>query len=515
YINSALANDAPIAVDDYDTTAINDPLYTPVIQNDNDPEGGPLTVTILSNPTNGVASVLPNNSTAYTPNNNYIGDDVYQYLLCDDGGKCDTATVFVHIPNDPPIAIFDQVNTLQDVGLSINVVANDNEPNSDTLIATGVGTDAANGATTLGGSVSINPDGTIAYTPPAATAGVDTFYYSVCDGAVPPACDTTYVVITIDPNEQPVALDDMDSTVSAFPTIIDVIANDFDLTGDIDSSSVSVPAGMQPANGTVVVNGDGTVTYISNGGYDGIDTFQYIVCDNATPSLCDTATVTMTVSNNNVPPIAADDAGNVKVNDTLITNVLANDIDPNGNMQNNTLAIVTNPSNGTVTVNIATGEVTYIPNTSYIGPESYQYAICDSAGLCDTATVNINVTPLEDCNSGLDEDLDGFLDCMDPDCQTVTAEPILSSTPFACTGDSGLTYNVAPVPNATNYTWTVPAGTIITSGQGTPSITLTWGPLPGEICVTADVGGCVAATECETFDIAKRQPTCRPIKRLN
>ena len=302
YINVALVNAPPVAVDDYDTASINDPVIIPVIQNDTDPEDGPLTVTINSTPVNGTVTVNPNNSITYNSIPDYIGDDSYTYQICDDGGLCDIATVFIHIPNDPPIAIFDLTTGLLDEVLAIDVLSNDAEPNFDTLVVTGAGTDALNGLTALGGTVTINPDGTLNYTPPAATSGVDTLLYTVCDGQIPAACDITFVLITIAPNEQPVAIDDIDSTVVGFPTIINVIANDYDLTAQIDSGSVSVPAGMQPANGTVTTNGDGTVTYTSNTGFGGDDTFQYIVCDNAVPALCDTATVFVNVTNANVAP---------------------------------------------------------------------------------------------------------------------------------------------------------------------------------------------------------------------
>ena len=76
-------------------------------------------------------------------------------------------------------------------------------------------------------------------------------------------------------------------------------------------------------------------------------------------------------------------------------------------------------------------------------------------------------------------------------------------------------YSVNDIPNATNYTWTVPIGSTITAGQGTTTITITWGPIVGPICVIADIGGCASAQYCQSFDIGSKQPVPKPIKRLN
>lgn len=68
-----------------------------------------------------------------------------------------------------------------------------------------------------------------------------------------------------------------------------------------------------------------------------------------------------------------------------------------------------------------------------------------------------------------------------------------SGTTVFCAGQSR-TYSVAAVPGATTYTWTVPAGTVITSGQGTTSIGATFGNISGSVCVDA-------SNSCETSPV--------------
>ena len=61
---------------------------------------------------------------------------------------------------------------------------------------------------------------------------------------------------------------------------------------------------------------------------------------------------------------------------------------------------------------------------------------------------------------------------------------ITGSTPV-CQNTAGLVYSVAPVANATSYTWTLPAGWSISSSSGTNSITVTSGVAGGTISVAA------------------------------
>ena len=67
-----------------------------------------------------------------------------------------------------------------------------------------------------------------------------------------------------------------------------------------------------------------------------------------------------------------------------------------------------------------------------------------------------------------------------------------ASTVF-CAGQSR-TYTIAAVPGASTYTWTVPAGTTINSGQGTTSINATFGNISGNVCVDA-------SNSCETSPV--------------
>lgn len=88
------------------------------------------------------------------------------------------------------------------------------------------------------------------------------------------------------------------------------------------------------------------------------------------------------------------------------------------------------------------------------------------------------------------------------------APPAVSGPTLVCGGQTGVTYNVPAVSGAT-YTWTVPAGATITSGQGTNSITVTFGNNGGDVCLTLS-GSCVQSTPtCLTvsLDMPSVEPT--------
>lgn len=118
--------------------------------------------------------------------------------------------------------------------------------------------------------------------------GNDSFSYQVCDTLN--VCDTATVTITVTSmNDSPVANDDTATTLSGVPVTIDVLANDTDADGD----SLTVTGVTQPPNGTVQVNANNTVTYQSNCGFQGLDTFTYTISDGSGGT--DTAQVTVRV----------------------------------------------------------------------------------------------------------------------------------------------------------------------------------------------------------------------------
>ncbi|MBK9486069.1 MAG: T9SS type A sorting domain-containing protein [Chitinophagaceae bacterium] len=87
------------------------------------------------------------------------------------------------------------------------------------------------------------------------------------------------------------ANDDFARTLINQPVTIPVLLNDFGFLSVVDPASVTNTALLQPRNGSVSINANGTVIYHPDPGYTGKDTFQYNVCSTPTPIVCDVATV--------------------------------------------------------------------------------------------------------------------------------------------------------------------------------------------------------------------------------
>ncbi|MHC4326610.1 MAG: S8 family serine peptidase, partial [Planctomycetota bacterium] len=223
FVSNAV-NNSPVANDDADTTQEGTPVIIDVLANDSDVDGDPLTVTAVTEPANGTASINPDNTVTYTPDGGFTGDDTFTYTVEDDSGGTDSAQVNVTVTptNDPPDALDDSDTTDEDTLVTIDVLSNDSDPDiGDTLTVTAV-TQPADGTAT------INPDNTVNYTPDLNFNGGDTFTYTISDGKG--GTDTANVSVTVVPvNDSPVANDDVNTTQEDTPVIIDVLANDTDV----------------------------------------------------------------------------------------------------------------------------------------------------------------------------------------------------------------------------------------------------------------------------------------------
>jgi large repetitive protein len=286
-------NDTPLAVNDTINVLEEITLYATVATNDSDAEStsAQLLWNLVDDGTagdNGSLVLNADGSYSYAPALDFFGTVQFTYRVCDPENACDTATVVVHVlnVNDPPVITENTlpvdtiyVTTAHDAALLICLTALDAD--MEPLDASILDLAPANGTVTGLG----NGDTCITYQPNSGYVGQDTLAVSVCDAAA--ECDRVVVVISIapEPNEPPVAIDDVASTDREEPVEIDVLANDTDPDGD-----ALVIASATASNGNVVVGT--TLVYTPDSGFCGVDTIIYSVCDPG--SLCDTAVVIVT-----------------------------------------------------------------------------------------------------------------------------------------------------------------------------------------------------------------------------
>jgi hypothetical protein len=203
--------------------------------------------------------------------------------------------------NQPPIANDDSAATEVNTPVTIDVLANDSDSENGLLSI-----NSFEATSTEGGSISLDDGGTpsnsaddqLIYTPPDNLSGSDSFSYTIADdqGAISAAAT---VNITLnngsgDSNQPPIANDDTAMTEINTPVIIDVLANDSDLDGNIDSSSLDIAS--NPSNGNLNLDTlTGAVTYTPNLDFTGNDSFRYTVADER-DAISNPATVNITVN---------------------------------------------------------------------------------------------------------------------------------------------------------------------------------------------------------------------------
>ena len=199
------------------------------------------------------------------------------------------------------MAVDDAVSTAEDTPVTIAILGNDSDPDG-TLDPSTVSIVAG----PSNGTLVVNADGSVDYTPNANYNGPDSFTYTVQDDEGNTSNVAT-VNLTIDnTQEPPVAVDDAVSTAEDTPVTIAILGNDSDPDGTLDPSTVSIVAG--PSNGTLVVNADGSVDYTPNANYNGPDSFTYTVQDDE-GNTSNVATVNLTIDNTQEPPVAVDGLG--------------------------------------------------------------------------------------------------------------------------------------------------------------------------------------------------------------
>lgn len=181
-----------------------------------------------------------------------------------------TATYVVSAPatNSAPTANNDSAATPESSPVVIDVLANDSDPDGDSLTLSAV-------ASSTNGSSTINADGTIAYQPKPGFVGTDSFVYTVSDGHGGSGSATLTVTVTAAPNSAPAAIDDSASTPKSSSVRITVLGNDYDPDGD----ALTVVSVTQGAKGTVIINTDGTVTYTAGKSFTSTDSFSYTISD--------------------------------------------------------------------------------------------------------------------------------------------------------------------------------------------------------------------------------------------
>ncbi len=371
-------NGAPLAADDATAVEAGAAVTLDVLGNDADAEGDTLTISAVTQPAHGSATVNPDNTITYVANDDMVVSDSFSYSVMDAIGNSASANVAVQrgemvVPL--PLARDDEFLVLEDsVGNTLDLLSNDVEPNGGAMVLAII-------TSPEHGDLVVDAMQSVTYVPAPEFSGVDSFAYAVTGNG---GTANALVSITVQPqNDVPIAAPDSAVTDEDVSIAVDVLAND----SDIDSNELVVQSVTDGLIGTSSINADGLVVYTPNPNAKGSDQISYILSDGAGGAAM--MTIDLVVNSVDDPPTAQDDSFSVDPGTFAVLDVAANDLDPDGD-QPLTLSIRVDPKFGTASVD-ATGRITYTPTPGFEGFDSITYRITDPTGLFSEATATITI----------------------------------------------------------------------------------------------------------------------------
>ncbi len=289
-ITVANTNDAPAALPDTYTLAEDSPLAVAapgVLGNDSDPDTGAVLSAVLVTPppvTEGTLVLNPNGSFGFTPAPNFNGTTSFAYRATDGEFASGDTTVTLNITpvNDAPTALNDVFEGVEDTPVVVSlpgILANDSDVEGSVLTAQLEYFPPQNGTLVL------NANGSLTYTPNRNFFGTVSFTYRAKDGSLTSNVGT--VTINVAPvNDAPVGQGNVYTTtegsVLSVPAGFGVLWNDSDVEGDPLSSLLVAPPPVE--EGVVALNSDGSFAFTPAPGFSGLSSFTYAAFDGALAS---------------------------------------------------------------------------------------------------------------------------------------------------------------------------------------------------------------------------------------
>ena len=352
----------------------------------NDADNDPLTITLLTQPTHGTLTTLPDGAFKYIPNTGYAGTDYFTYSVNDGVYSSPAATVILNVTNSPPVAANLDYSVNYDTTLAVpawttgtgvqGVIANSTNADNDPLTLTVL-------TQPTDGTLQMMADGGFLYTPNTDFVGTDSFTYKLFDGAALSNVATVDIVVHNDPPVVPAMTFnvDRDSILSITDPTQGALANAYDPENDPTIFTLNTST----THGSLTINPDGTFLYQPNVGFVGADSFTFSVSDGVS-----TTTTTDTLNVIDSAPTAQNVTYNVSAGTTLTltgNGVLGNASDANGDPL--TAIATTQPSNGTLSFN-SKGTFSYTPNAGAT-TDSFDYQAFDGRSYSNAAIVTFNI----------------------------------------------------------------------------------------------------------------------------
>ncbi|MDA0977632.1 MAG: Ig-like domain-containing protein, partial [Proteobacteria bacterium] len=387
------SNRAPVAQDDSAVAVEDSPITINVIGNDTDPDGDSLSVISVD----GGRGTISNSSSAglrYTPPDDLrageVITDTFTYTVSD-GELTSTATVSVTVTgrNDPPVINttaepFEVQASAGPTEIPLSAIFADSDL-GDQLTVVSIDTSGTRSTVTIG-SIIVDPGDAWDFLA-RGEIGTDSFGVTVRD-EFNATGSGRYTFEVIGVNDAPVANADQYSLIGGEPNRIDeklgLLANDTDVDNGAELTVSAITT--RPASGALSFAADGSFVYTPADGFLGTDQFVYQVTDEF--GAVSSARVTLNVGATNEPPVANPDQFTISNSGVVTGNLLANDLDQEG--EPITASLATPPANGTVSVSVD-GSFTYAPEPDFTGTDTFTYEVSDSGGRTSEGTVTVEV----------------------------------------------------------------------------------------------------------------------------
>ena len=341
----------------------------------------------------------------YTPPASFSGGatDTFNFQVTDGKDDSNVSVITMTVDLAPPTAVADVGEMLiTDTDINVAVRANDTDFEDGAAIQTAgivaLGADGIDGTDTAGGTITLETDNTITYTP--ANVGTGTFSYTIedSDGLISSPEATVTVTVTALPVTADTPLTTAEDVAITTITAASVAT---DLDGDTLTFETYSDGTHATGAGVVTINGaNDTLTYTPKADFNGEDTFTFSVTDGVNVST-GTSTITVTITAapdlmdcNNINIATATDTAKIISSAELVGH--CSDAD---NLVDGTVSLegtITQPNEalaGSSLVNNLDGTLTYTPGTD-VTLDTFSYTVTDGAGETKiiTATVTVDNT---------------------------------------------------------------------------------------------------------------------------
>lgn len=383
-------NDSPSVFNESMTLNEDNQISGEVSMNDSDADGDVLSYSLITGTLNGTFELQPNGEFYFAPLENYYGEFVVAYNVCDNNNACTTGYIDLTVIsiNDGPVTQDGAQNINEDqIGsgnLEALVTDFDDEVHLFSLI-----TPPANG------TIDLNPNGQFSYTPDLDYNGTDSFVYHACDDDN--FCSSgVYSFNVASVNDAPQAFDDFRTINEDHTTNGNVGLNDVDADDD-DLFFTQLSAAVY---GTIEFDIEGNFAYTPFANEWGIEEIMIQVCDET--GICDTSYLNIQINAVNDSPEASGVVAETNEDILIIGNLneYVSDVDNDeiyftleGDAQLGVMSLATD------------GGYIYTPNTNSHGSETLFYTACDEAGQCGEAQITIVISPINDAPVAVGESI--------------------------------------------------------------------------------------------------------------